>query len=88
MRTKTLNNAFQHESNKGLEYYMRLAYPIVIYPPAEADEGWFAEIPDLPGCMTQTDSEDAILAMIDDAKRTWIISRLEHGDFIPEPTRD
>ena len=68
---------------KTLEYYLRLPYPIVLIP--DDDGFWFAEIPLLPGCMTQGESREQVLEMIDDAKRAWLTVALKDGDPIPTP---
>jgi len=68
---------------KTIDYYLALAYPIVLIP--ENDSVWFAKIPLLPGCMTEGDSPTHALDMLEDAKRGWIESALKHGDDIPEP---
>jgi predicted RNase H-like HicB family nuclease len=68
--------------DKTIDYYMALPYAIEIVP----DEGaWFAQIKELPGCMTEVDEWDEILPAIEDAKRLWLEVSLEHGDPIPEP---
>lgn len=51
---------------KTFEYYMSLPYKMVIYPASEG--GYVAEIPELPGCLTQGDSWQDIFEMIQDAK--------------------
>lgn len=63
-----------------------MALPYAIHLKPDEDGTWFAEIPDLPGCMTYSDSRDNILALLEDAKRTWIEGRLEDGLPIPEPS--
>jgi antitoxin HicB len=68
---------------KTLDYYLSLPYSIVLTP--TEDGGWFAEIPDLPGCMTYGDTREEVLEMIDDVKLTWISGSLLAGDPIPEP---
>lgn len=68
---------------KTLDYYLSLPYPTVLIP--DEDGFWFAEIPLLPGCMTQGASREEALAMIDEAKTGWLIGALEEGDTIPEP---
>ena len=57
-----------------LKYYMNLKYEIVIQP---SDDGYVVYIPDLPGCITQCDSVDEILPMIEDAKKGWLEIALE-----------
>ncbi|WP_029423315.1 type II toxin-antitoxin system HicB family antitoxin [Alicyclobacillus macrosporangiidus] len=69
---------------KDLEYYLSLPYRIVLYPAQEG--GFVAEIPDLPGCLTQADTLEEIHEMIEDAKRAWIEAALEEGIPVPEPT--
>ncbi|MDP8952409.1 MAG: type II toxin-antitoxin system HicB family antitoxin [Actinomycetota bacterium] len=48
-------------------------------------DGYFAEVVELPGCMTEADTLEELWPMIEDAKRGWIEVSLEHGDPIPEP---
>lgn len=79
----------QQTTTKGVEYYMALSYSILLIPPDpdHEDDTWFAEVPELKGCMTSADTREEVLVMIEDAKRTWIEGSLEYGDPIPEPTR-
>ncbi|NUM54489.1 MAG: type II toxin-antitoxin system HicB family antitoxin [Candidatus Hydrogenedentes bacterium] len=46
-------------------------YPITIFPSVE-DEGWIAEIPDLPGCSAFGESPEEALREVLAAKRLWI----------------
>ncbi|GMB02080.1 type II toxin-antitoxin system HicB family antitoxin [Pelosinus sp. IPA-1] len=71
------------EENKDFEYYMSLPYKMVIFPASEG--GYVAEIPELPGCLTQGDNWQDIFEMIQDAKAAWIDIALEDGKVIPEP---
>jgi len=73
-------------TNKGLDYYLALPYKYALYPAEEG--GYVIEIPDLPGCITQAESADEALAMIEDAKKGWIEIALEQGIEIPEPAKD
>lgn len=68
---------------KDIDYYLKLPYTIAIkrYP----DGGYFAEVKELPGCMTEADSKEEVLAMIEDAMRGWIEIAIEDGMDIPEP---
>jgi antitoxin HicB len=70
---------------KDINYYMSLPYSILISPHEETDDDWFAEIPDLSGCMTQAPSRDELFELIEEAKRLWIKAMLEMGQPIPEP---
>lgn len=71
-------------TNKSLDYYLSLPYTIELTP----DENgiWFAAIPLLKGCMTQGDSREDALLMLDEAKELWLETALEEGILIPEPT--
>ena len=71
-------------SNKDLEYYMKLPYTISLHPSPEG--GFAVEIPELPGCLSQAETVDEALKMIEDAKRCWIADALERGEPVPEPT--
>lgn len=66
-----------------VESYMSKEYRIIITPDPEG--GYVAEIPELPGCITQGDTKEEVLAMIEDAKRAWIETALKRGKAIPEP---
>jgi antitoxin HicB len=70
-------------SNKSLEYYMSLPYPIELIP--DEDGYWFAQIPLLQGCMTQGASREEALQMLDEAKEIWLEQQLLHSQPIPEP---
>jgi antitoxin HicB len=68
--------------NKTLDYYMTLPYTVTV---EQNEDGWFAKVEELKGCMTYADSKAEVLEMIEDAKRAWLSVSLEHGDSIPEP---
>lgn len=71
-------------THKTLSYYLSLPYTIELTP----DEGgvWFASIPLLKGCMTQGDSREEALVMLDEAKALWLETALDEGIPIPEPS--
>ena len=48
-------------------------------------EGYLAEAPELPGCVTAGETVDEALRMLRDAMEGWIESALVAGDPIPEP---
>jgi len=73
-------------TNKDLDYYLKLPYKFTLYPAEEC--GYVIEIPDLPGCITQAETADEALYMIEDAKKCWIETCLEEGIEIPEPAKD
>jgi antitoxin HicB len=68
---------------KDLNYYLSLPYPIELIP--DEDGYWFARIPLLEGCMTNGNSREEALVMLDDAKQLWLETALELGKSIPEP---
>ena len=68
--------------DKTLEYYAGLPYLVEV---RHDEDGWFAKVPELPGCMTYADTFEELGPMIEDAKRGWIEDALEHGDPVPEP---
>ncbi len=70
---------------KDLEYYISLPYRVEIYPEPDGN-GYTAEIPDLPGCLTCADTLEEAWEMIEDAKHGWIEVALERGISIPEPS--
>ena len=72
--------------NKDLAYYMALPYSILLVP--DETGGWFAKVPELPGCMTFGDTKEEVLELIEDAKLTWIAANLDIGQPIPEPQRE
>ncbi len=68
---------------KTVDDYMALPYTIELVP--EAGVGVFARVVELPGCVTQGDTEEEALRMIREAMRLWIEVTLEDGDPIPLP---
>lgn len=68
---------------KNLEYYLNLPYTIEMHN--TPGEGWFIKVKELPGCMSQGDTPEKAVQMIQDAMRTWIQYSVEDGDPIPEP---
>lgn len=73
------------EKLKDFGYYMNLNYPIKYW---NDDDGFFIEIPDLPGCMTFCEELNQINETAEDAKKSWISSRLERGLEVPEPRNE
>lgn len=69
--------------NKTLDYYLALPYAIELIP--DEDGYWFAQIPLLPGCMTQGPSREEALNMLDEAKVLWLETALAENIAIPEP---
>lgn len=43
---------------------------VVVHP--EPDGGYWAEVPSLPGCITEADSYEELLEMVRDAVEGWL----------------
>ncbi|MBR2728647.1 MAG: toxin-antitoxin system HicB family antitoxin [Lachnospiraceae bacterium] len=72
---------------KSIEYYMNLPYRLELIP--DIDEGGYAaRYPDLPGCITCSDTMEGALANILDAKRAWLEAAIQEGIQIAEPVID
>ena len=69
---------------KTIDYYMSLPYRMEIIPDME-EGGYTACFPDLPGCLTCSDTMEGIITNALDAKRTWLEDALEEGIAIREP---
>ena len=68
---------------KTIEYYMSLPYTIELR--REPEEGWFVQVKELRGCMSQGQTQEEALAMIQEAMELWLEVALEDGLSIPEP---
>lgn len=79
MQTKQANR-------ESLEHYLKLRYPITVYP--EAEGGYVAMIKALPGCITQGETPDEIMANSEEARQLWIETVYESGGEIPLPSDD
>lgn len=65
-----------------------LAYRIVIEPLAKVDGGgYFATVPDLPGCMSDGETPEEAIVNVQDAIRCWIEAAKTLEREIPLPTR-
>ena len=70
-----------------VEYYMSLPYRLEIVPDNE-EGGFTAWYPDLPGCITTSDSMDGIIRNALDAKKAWLEAAVEDGLEIREPSKE
>ncbi|MGD9570081.1 MAG: type II toxin-antitoxin system HicB family antitoxin [Sedimentibacter sp.] len=71
---------------KDLNYYINLKYPYHIDTINENEGGGFIiTYPDLPGCMSDSETLNEVVQMGEDAKKAWIETALENGMEIPEP---
>lgn len=76
-------------NRKDLEFYLGQEYPVFLRPLREEEGGgWFAEIPDLPGCMSDGETREEALKNLDEAKRAWITAALEQGQKVPLPKKE
>jgi predicted RNase H-like HicB family nuclease len=73
---------------KDLAYYMSLPYKVVITPPDEDDEEWFADIIELPDCITHAETWEELGENIKIVKELWISVTLEDNNPVPEPERE
>lgn len=65
-----------------------LSYPILIAPLSAEDEGgFFATVPDLPGCMSDGETPEEALHNVQDAIASWIEAAEELGHPVPHPSR-
>lgn len=66
----------------------RLDYRVVIEPLSQEDGGgYFATVPDLPGCMSDGETPEEAVANVQDAILCWIEAATELGREVPLPTR-
>ncbi len=82
-RKKTIMN---EKMGKKIEDYLNLAYTRELIP--EPEGGWFVRIKELPGCMSQGDTVEEAMAMIEDAMRGWIEAELRKGSAIRKPRHE
>jgi antitoxin HicB len=62
---------------------MRRPYRKVIR--GDPEEGYLAEAPELPGCMTAGETESEALTNLHEAMMGWLMTALAHDLPIPEP---
>ncbi|NPV28964.1 MAG: type II toxin-antitoxin system HicB family antitoxin [Firmicutes bacterium] len=74
---------------KDLNYYLNLDYEIRLRRLSEAEGGgWVAEIPILPGCMSDGETVEEAVKNLGDAKKVWIETCLDLGREVPEPAAE
>lgn len=69
---------------------MKLPYRVILTYDCDEDgnDGWVAEVAELPGCLSQGATPEEAAAKIRDAMLGWISVGLEDGHPIPEPGDD
>jgi predicted RNase H-like HicB family nuclease len=60
---------------------------VVLYPDLE-DGGWVAEVPSLPGCVSQGDTREETLRNVRDAIEEWIAAAQTVGVAVPAENFD
>jgi antitoxin HicB len=64
----------------------KLDYPIVLEPlPTDEGGGWLATVPDLPGCMSDGDSQEEAARNVKGAIISWIEAAEDLGRPVPAP---
>jgi predicted RNase H-like HicB family nuclease len=69
---------------KNLDYYLSLPYRLEIIPDVE-EGGYGARYPELPGCITCSETLEGVISNAQDAKKAWLEVALEEGITIQEP---
>jgi antitoxin HicB len=65
---------------------MNYRYRIALRPLSTAEgSGWLAEVPELPGCMSDGDSPQEAVENVMDAIACWIEAAEEDGRPVPAP---
>ena len=63
-------------------------YAILLEPLSPEDGGgWFATVPDLPGCMSDGSTPEAAVRSVRDAIAAWIEEAQRIGRPLPTPTQ-
>ena len=66
----------------------RLEYAVVVEPLTPEDGGgYFATVPDLPGCMSDGETPEEAIANVRNAIEAWKEAAEELGREIPKPSR-
>ncbi|MCB0164356.1 MAG: type II toxin-antitoxin system HicB family antitoxin [Anaerolineae bacterium] len=70
-----------------LDYYLSLPYTIEVIQDVEEDGTvvWFAQVAELPGCMTESNTFAELEEMIKDAMISWIETALADSQTVPKP---
>ena len=67
-----------------LNEYLKLPYRMEIVED-QAEGGYVASFPDLPGCITCGESIESAVSNAQDAKKVWLEAALQEKITIPEP---
>lgn len=69
-----------------IEDYMKMSHKIEIIPDAEG--GFVAQYPELPGCITSADSLTELEHMLEDCKRAWLEAAIADNAEIYVPNQE
>ena len=62
-----------------------LSLPYGVLVNTEEDGTIFAEVVELPGCMTEVDDENDLDEMVSDAIVCWVVDCIADGESVPLP---
>ena len=68
---------------------MNTEYPCVLTPLNKSDGGgWLVTYPDLPGCMSDGETQEEAIKNGDDAVRSWLSVNIEFDRPVPKSSAD
>jgi antitoxin HicB len=72
---------------RSVEQFLELPYTFLVVHDVDegGNEGWVAEVEELPGCISQGSTPEEAIARVRDAMKDWIGVALEDGVQIPVP---
>jgi predicted RNase H-like HicB family nuclease len=71
-------------NRRDLNYYRSLNYRVELFFESE-EKCWYAELPELPGCLAHGATKEEALVNATKAKDAWLEVSFESGRDIPEP---
>lgn len=71
-------------NRRDLNYYRSLNYRVELFFDPE-EKCWYAEFPELPGCLAHGATKEEALANTVEAKEAWLEATFDSGRDIPEP---
>ncbi|MBW4669707.1 MAG: toxin-antitoxin system HicB family antitoxin [Cyanomargarita calcarea GSE-NOS-MK-12-04C] len=83
---KTLKQKNNQTEKEPLEYYLNLQYSMTI--DSDTEDGFVAQIKDLPGCLTQGETLEETINNINEARELWLETAYFCDDEIPFPSSD
>ncbi|HLZ09704.1 MAG TPA: type II toxin-antitoxin system HicB family antitoxin [Chloroflexota bacterium] len=77
------NRPIDPDVEERVREYLRRPYRMEVR--GSPEEGYLATAPELPGCITASDTPEDGLRMLRDAMATWLEATIVAGDQVPEP---